>query len=39
MDNPEKMTTLGRQDEKTQTKDITQNVLDTNISKQTHKRK
>ena len=39
MDNPEKMTTLGRQDEKNQNKDITQNVLDTNISKHTQKRK
>jgi hypothetical protein len=39
MDNPEKMTTLGRQDEKNNNKDITQYVLDTNKSKQIQKRK
>jgi len=35
MDNPEKLTTLGTQDEDKQSKNTTQYVLDTTIRKQT----
>ena len=34
MDNPEKLATLGTQDENKQNKNTTQNVLDTTICKQ-----
>jgi hypothetical protein len=35
MDNPEKLTTLGTQDEEQQNKNTTQYVLDTTIRRQT----
>ena len=37
MDNPEKLATQGTQDEEKQNKNTTQNVLDTNMCKQTQR--